>query len=120
MPTVKVPEKADPLAGLNRIVKEAAIVTAFPEALVNDAPVTSSGETVSACGNGFRIENVQDSCVPCRIRPKLMFLFASGPVQGAATVKIGAGTTVASKIALWIVPPHASVAVPLPTWSVAA
>ena len=41
-------------------------------------------------------------------------------VQGAATLKIGAGTTVASRIALSMVPPHASVAVPVPTCSVAA
>src|SRR6185295_18491439 len=68
VPTVSVPEKAEPVAGLNRIAKEtdcpAAIVTAFPEAVVNAAPVTSKGETVSACENGFRIDSVQASCAP--------------------------------------------------------
>jgi hypothetical protein len=114
VPTVSVPEKADPTAGLNRIVNEAdcpaAIVTAFPDVVVNPAPVTSKGETVRACGNGFSIENVHASCVPCTIRPKLIVRLASGPVHGAATLKIGAGTTVARRIALSMVPPQASVA----------
>ena len=86
-PTVSVPEYAVALIGANRIVKDedcpAAMVTALPIAVLNAAPLTVSGETLSACGNGFKIDSVQDSCVPCGIRPKLMVALASGPVHGA-------------------------------------
>src|SRR5665213_2916785 len=90
----------------------AAIVTAFPAVVLNAAPLRVNGETVSACGNGFKIESVQDSCVPCRIRPKLMVELASGPVHGAATLKVGAGTTVARRIAVtvWLIVPTSKVA----------
>ena len=105
-PTVSVPEWAVALAGANRIVKDAdspaAIVTALPRVVLNAAPLIVNGETVSACGNGFIIESVQDSCVPCGIRPKLMAALASGPVHGAATLKVGAGTTVARRMALTV------------------
>ncbi len=104
------------LAGANWIVKDddcpAAIVTAFPAVVLNAAPLSVSGETVSACGNGLRIESVQDSCVPCGIRPKLMMALASGPVHGVATLSVGAGTTVARRIAVtvWFTVPTSKVA----------
>src|SRR5579871_1162967 len=90
----------------------AAMVTALPAVVVNTAPARVSGETVSACGNGFRIDSVQDSCVPCRILPKLIVELTSGPVHGPATLKVGAGTTVASKIAVtvWLIVPTSKVA----------
>ena len=104
------------MTGANWIVKDevcpAGIVTAFPVVVLNAAPVTVNGETVSACGNGFKIESVQDSRVPCRIRSKLMVALASGPVQGAATLSVGAGTTVARRMALtvWLAVPTCKVA----------
>ena len=90
----------------------AAMVTALPAVVVNAAPARVKGETVSACGNGFRIESVHDSCVPCKIRPKLMVELTSGPVHGAATLKVGAGTTVARRIAVtvWLTVPTSNVA----------
>ena len=102
--------------GAKRIVKDddcpAAIVTALPAVVLNAAPLRVNGETVSACGNGFRIESVQDSWVPCRILPKLMVELASGPVHGAATLRVGAGTTVARRIAVkvWLTVPTSKVA----------
>ena len=113
---MRLPEYAVALAGANRIVKDedcpAAIVTALPIVVLNAAPLTVSGETVSACGNGFRIESAHDSGVPCGIRPKLMVAFASGPVHGAATLNVGAGTTVARRIAVtvWLKVPTCRVA----------
>ena len=104
------------MAGANWMVKDedcpAAMVTALPAVVLNPAPLRLNGETVSACGNGFRIESVQDSCVPCGIRPKLMLALASGPVHGGATLKVGAGTTVASRIAVtvWLTVPTSKVA----------
>ncbi len=42
----------------------AAIVTALAELVLNAAPLTVNGETVSGCKKGFSIENVQACCVP--------------------------------------------------------
>ena len=80
----------------------AAMVTALGDAVVNAVPATLKGETVSACGNGFWIESVHACCVPWEMRPKLMLASASGPVQGGATLNVGAGTTVARRIALTV------------------
>ena len=90
----------------------AAIVTALPAVVLNAPPLRVNGETVRACGNGFRIESMQDSCVPCRIRPKPMVELASGPVHGAAKLNVGAGTTVARRIAVtvWFTAPTSKVA----------
>ncbi len=105
MPTTKVPEKA--LAADAVKVSDAEVaspeptVVLLPKLDVNPLPLRV---TPSPWVLGGLVMNIgHTACVPCRMRPKLMLRFTSGPVQGGPTVNVGAGTTVASRFTARVV-----------------